>query len=105
MPGGLRLNIRLTPKAGRDDITGVKPTADGTLELCASVTAAPEKGRANEALLRLLAKSLNRPLRDLELVAGATDRHKQVLVAGDTTVLKGELTAWLAGLEDKKRVP
>ncbi len=87
----------------------MKPTAQaGTLaggaELCVSVTAAPEKGRANEALLRLLAKQLRRPLRDLDLVAGATDRHKQVLIRGDAAALEAELTAWLAGHE-KKRVP
>lgn len=87
----------------------MKPTADGGAELCIGVTAAPEKGRANEALLRLLAKSLRRPLRDLSLIAGETDRHKQVRVSGDAAVLETELTAWLAKArletKTKKRVP
>ena len=76
---------------------------DGAAELCIGVTAVPEKGRANEALLRLLAKSWNRPLRDLSLVTGTTDRHKQLLMAGDAEALECELTAWLAGFEQKKR--
>ena len=88
----------------------MKPTAaddgkGGGAELCVSVTAAPEKGRANDALLRLLAKSLKQPRRDLDLVAGETDRHKQVLVRGDAAALETELTAWFARLSEKKRVP
>lgn len=57
-------------------------------------------------MLRLLAKSLKHPLRDLELVAGETDRHKQVLLRGDAAALETELIAWFAGLDEKKkRVP
>ena len=91
MADGLRLAVRLTPKAGRDGIEGLKPTADGGVELAVKVTAVPENGKANDALLRLLAKRLKLPVSRLQLVAGTTDRHKQVLIGGDSSVLDAAL--------------
>jgi uncharacterized protein (TIGR00251 family) len=92
---GLRLEVRLTPKAGRDGIEGLRPTADGSVELAVKVTAVPENGKANDALLRLLAKRLKLPVSSLELVAGATDRHKQILIGGDSSALDTTLRAAL----------
>lgn len=92
---GLRLAVRLTPKAGRDGIDGLKPTADGGVELAVKVTAVPENGKANDALLRLLAKKLKLPVSGLQLVAGATDRHKQILIEGDTAMLEVALSSLL----------
>ncbi len=80
----------------------MKPTADGGAELCIGVTAVPEKGKANDALLRLLARQLRLPARDLSLVSGETDRHKQVLVAGEPAALETLIAARLpAGTASK----
>jgi uncharacterized protein (TIGR00251 family) len=49
-----------------------------------SVTAAPEKGKANKAILTLLAKSLGLRKSQLELLSGETSQHKRVLVRGIT---------------------
>jgi uncharacterized protein (TIGR00251 family) len=92
---GQRLAVRLTPKAGRDGIDGLKPTADGSVELAVKVTAVPENGKANDALLRLLARRLKLPVSALHLVAGATDRHKQILIEGDAAVLDAALSSLL----------
>ena len=100
MADGLRLAVRLTPKAGRDGIEGLKPTADGGVELSVKVTAVPENGKANDALLRLLAKRLKLPVSSLQLVAGMTDRHKQILIGGDPSALETALrTAFLSSKE------
>ena len=85
--------MRLTPKAGRDAIDGLKPTVDGGVELAVKVTAVPEHGKANDALLRLLAKKLKLPVSRLQLVAGATDRHKQILIGGEAVALDAALRA------------
>ncbi len=90
---GLRLAVRLTPKAGRDAIEGLKPTADGGVELAVKVTAVPENGKANDALLRLLAKRLKLPVSTFHLVVGATDRHKQILIEGDAAALAAALSS------------
>lgn len=95
---GLRLAVRLTPKAGRDAIDGLKPTADGGVELAVKVTAVPENGKANDALLRLLAKRLKLPVSRLQLVTGATDRHKQILIEGDATAVDAALRTALFSL-------
>lgn len=75
-----RIAIRLTPRAGLDRLD--PPGADG--ELRARVRAAPVDGAANEALLRLLADSLDLPRSALRLVAGAQGRRKLVEVEGLT---------------------
>jgi len=99
--GGLRLAVRLTPKAGRNGVTGIKPTAAGGGELDVRVTAVPEKGRANAALIALLAKALQVPAGAITLVAGDTDRHKQLHIAGDAAALGRALQDLVAGQSRK----
>jgi uncharacterized protein (TIGR00251 family) len=80
---GVLVPVRLTPKAGRNRIMGVKPNAEGTRRLAVSVTAVPEDGKANGALIELLAKTWKMPKSAITIAAGATARTKTVRVAGD----------------------
>lgn len=75
--GGALLNVFVQPKAAKDEIVGVHGPA-----LKLKVKAPPSEGRANDAVLGLLAKMLGVPKGDLELVAGAGSRHKRIAVAG-----------------------
>lgn len=75
--------MRLTPKGGRDSIEGVEMLSDGRAVLKARVRAAPSEGEANDALIRLIAKTLGVPARDVMLTAGATSRIKRLSVAGE----------------------
>lgn len=59
------------------------------------VTAPPEDGKANAALIRLLAKSWKLSKSDLTIVLGMTDRRKTVEIAGDSGLLMRRLTDWL----------
>jgi uncharacterized protein (TIGR00251 family) len=95
---GLKLAVRLTPRAKADRLLGVAATAEGRRVVRASVTAPPEDGRANEALLQLLARVWRLSRRDLAIVAGATSRHKTVSVVGDPQHLSGRLGALIAVL-------
>ena len=81
-PEGVVLAVWLTPKAGRDAIDGVDVLADGRVVLTARVRALPADGEANEALIRLIAKAVGVPPRDVALVAGATARLKRLAIAG-----------------------
>jgi len=67
-----RLMVRVTPRAARDGIDGFD--AVGTLRL--RVTAPPAEGEANAAIVKLLARALGLPARDIVLVSGATARRK-----------------------------
>lgn len=60
------------------------------------VTAPPEGGRANAAVLALLAETLAVPLRDLELTAGRASRDKVVSLTGVTAAQANERLAQAA---------
>jgi uncharacterized protein YggU (UPF0235/DUF167 family) len=83
----LRLEVRLTPRSARDAIEGEKLTADGRKVLAARVRAVPEDGRANAALLRLLAEACGVAAGKVSLVAGASSRLKSVRIEGDPSSL------------------
>jgi uncharacterized protein (TIGR00251 family) len=83
-PGGVVLWLRLTPKGGRDAIDGVEALSDGRLVLKARVRAAPEDGRANAALIELVAKLLKAPKKAVTIRSGETSRVKKLFIAGDS---------------------
>lgn len=95
---GLRVDLRVQPGARRDGVDGPVALDDGNIVLKLRVSAPPEGGRANAAVVRLLAKSWNLPKAALAVVAGQTARRKTLAVAGDGPALKRRLEAWLAGL-------
>ncbi len=92
--GGVRIAVRLTPNAGRDRIDGVAETGAG-LRLKVRVAAVPEKGKANTALVKLLAKAWRLPAGTISVVAGHKDRNKTILVAGNEDALAAMLENWL----------
>jgi uncharacterized protein (TIGR00251 family) len=94
----VRIAVRLTPRARADRLDGVAHLSDGAAVLKVSVTAPPADGRANEALLRLLAKEWDVPRRDLAIVVGHKSRNKAIGVAGDPALLLKRLGAALASL-------
>ena len=83
--------MRLTPKSSRDAIDGAASAADGSAHLRARVRAVPEKGKANDALERLLAGLLGVSVGAVSVAAGATSRLKTVRIAGDTDTLADRL--------------
>ena len=87
----LRIAVRLTPKGGRDAIDGWREDAAGKRVLAARVAAPPEDGKANEALVRLLAKTLDVAKSKVRIVTGETSRMKIVEVAGDSPSLAARL--------------
>jgi uncharacterized protein len=71
-PKGLFLHLRATPKSGRDEIAGF--SSDGTLQ--AKVTATPDKGKANEAVIATLAKTIHVAKSTFTQVSGETMCNK-----------------------------
>ncbi len=67
------ISVHLQPGARADAICGVHGDA-----LKCRVRARPQRGRANEALLKLLADALSRPQRSLEIVSGHGARRKRI---------------------------
>ena len=83
---GIILPVRLTPKSGRDEIVGIEAFG-GDAVLKARVRAAPEGGRANEALERLIAHWLKVPPSSVSVTQGGKSRLKQVLIEGEAYTL------------------
>lgn len=77
VPGGVRIAVRLAPKAARDRVGG--PHGDA---LKVAVTAPPVEGKANARLIRLLAKRLGVPKGAVRIVSGELARDKVVAVDG-----------------------
>jgi uncharacterized protein (TIGR00251 family) len=82
LASGVTLAVRLTPKGGRDSIDGIESLADGRVVLKVRVRASPQEGEANAALVRLIAKTVGVPPRDVALSAGATGRIKRLTISG-----------------------
>lgn len=74
---GVILSVRAQPGAKRNAITGVH---NGALRV--SVTAAPDKGKANDAIINVLAESFQLAKSSITLLGGATSRQKTFLLQG-----------------------
>lgn len=95
-PDGLLVEVRLTPHAAMDRIDGVETLSDGTPVLKARVRAVPEKGKANEAVLKLLARTAGLPGSRARLLSGDTARRKTILLDGDGAALAKAFTELFA---------
>ena len=93
-PRGVAVAVRLTPKSSANKIDGIEAAADGRPYVKARVSAAPEKGKANAALLKLLAKCWGLRVGDLEVSAGGKSRRKTVMIHGEPPDLLRRLTEW-----------
>jgi uncharacterized protein YggU (UPF0235/DUF167 family) len=93
----LRVAIRLSPRARVECLLAVAAWPAGRV-LKAPVTAPAEGGRANEAMLQLLARSWHLPRRDLSIIAGFKSRDKTVRISGDPLRLIEKITSEIAGL-------
>ena len=94
---GVDLFVRLTPKSASDKIEGLEVTADGRSHLKARVRAVPEKGAANAALEKLVAKTFSIPASKVAVSAGGTARLKTLHVIGDPVLLAEALDALTDG--------
>ncbi|HYJ36903.1 MAG TPA: DUF167 family protein [Rhizomicrobium sp.] len=93
--GGVRLALRLTPRAAKNGVDGIAQDADGRPLLKLRLVAPPVEGAANQALIAFLAKSLSLRKADISIRSGETSRIKILHLAGDSTALLQKLDAWL----------
>jgi uncharacterized protein len=88
-----RVRIRVSPGAARSGVVGRHGSGWKV-----RVAAAPERGKANEALIDLLADTLDIPRTDVQLVGGASSRDKTIVVRGvDAAQTEARLAAAAGG--------
>jgi hypothetical protein len=80
---GVVLAVKVTPKASRDEVLGIEIHAERPV-LRVRVSAAPDKGRANKAVVKLIGKWLGIPASSITLASGANARLKSLFLEGDT---------------------
>ncbi len=97
-PGGVRVTLRVTPKASRAGVAGLAVDAQGRGYVKLRVNAPAQDGKANAALLELLAKEWGLARTRLRIIRGARDRRKFVHVTGDTPELLETLKRWIEAI-------
>jgi uncharacterized protein len=81
------VDVRLTPRGGRDAIEGIERRDNGQAVVKARVRAAPSDGEANAALCRLIAAAAGVAVRDVTIAAGAKSRIKWVRIEGRAAMI------------------
>lgn len=79
---GVMLHISLTPKSSRDAVGEIVDSPSGCV-LKVKVRALPDKGLANQAVVKVLAKWLGVPKSSLELASGSRSRLKSIKISGN----------------------
>ncbi len=74
---GVTISVKVVPGSSRDKVVGILGEC-----LKIATSAAPEKGKANAAIVKTLAKTLGVDRRDVEIVAGTTSQRKEVRIRG-----------------------
>ena len=69
------INVRVTTKASKNDIRGVKND-----ELLISVTAVPENNKANVAIIDLISKKIGVPKSKMQIISGEKNRNKKISI-------------------------
>ena len=87
-PKGLFLHLRVTPKAGRDEVVGLVANAAGQKSLAVKVSKPPEKGAATAAVIETLAKSVGVAKSSFRLTSGEASRDKVVEVVQNENAVR-----------------
>ena len=74
-PEGLLIDVRVQPKSSKNIIVGIHAKA-----LKIKLSAPPVEGKANKALIQLIAKLLRCPKTAVEIISGQASRNKRLLV-------------------------
>jgi len=78
---GYILRIRVTPNASKCGISGIFVDSNNQDFLKINLTAVPEKGKANQELIKFLSKILNLSKSNFSIISGETDRYKKILLS------------------------
>lgn len=77
---GVLLEIRVTPRSSRDAIAGRHTAVDGTVSLAVKVSASPDKGKANQAVIDLMSEAIGVPRSCISIRSGKASRSKLILI-------------------------
>lgn len=82
------MRVRLAPNSSCCKVSGLFADADGVEWLKICVISVPEKGRANQELIKFLAAQLKIAKSAIEIASGELDRYKKILLQAEHSVLE-----------------
>lgn len=77
---GIILRVRLTPNSSCCKVCGIFVSSDASKWLKINVISIPEKGKANQELIKFLSKELKLAKSSLTIISGELDRYKKILI-------------------------
>lgn len=77
------LAVQVSPRSAENAVVGWSSSLNDKPELLVKLTASPTDGKANEALIKLLAKELGIPKSRISIKNGHTSRHKLLAIDGE----------------------
>ena len=86
------LAVRVTPRSSKPGLGEWRAGADGREELEIRVAEPPADGAATDAVVKVLAKALGTSRSEVEIISGATSRHKRVAVPLDASEVRRRLS-------------
>jgi len=95
---GILLDVRVTAKSAATRLAGLHTAADGIVSLAVKVSAPPDKGKANAAVIGVLAEAFGLPKSTVSIAAGETSRRKTVHISGNPEGLAPRIEAVLTTL-------
>ena len=95
--GSIFFRVNVLPKASANRIEGIAVREDGAA-LKVRVTAVPDKGKANKAIVRLLSKQTGVASGRFDVVSGMTSRKKRLKISGADEELLNRLIEWSKSL-------
>ncbi len=97
---GIVFRVRLTPNSSvcKENGWWVSPEGDEYLKI--NVISVPEKGKANQELVKFLSKNLKVAKSNFKIISGELDRYKKILISGNVSELEDRLNKWLGNLDD-----
>jgi len=95
---GVRIAVRVTTRASRDEVSGVIRDTDDRLWIEARVRAIPDRGKANAAITKLIGDEVGVAKTSVSVLSGTTNRNKILHIEGDPGELMPLVSEWLEGL-------
>lgn len=80
---GIKLHIKAQPNARKTEFGEILNLPDGKIVLKIRINAVPDKGKANKAIIKYLAKSWKLPKKSIKIISGETSRLKTIKISGN----------------------
>lgn len=80
IPRNQYLRIKVIPKSGKNEVVSITEDGDGEKSVKIRIAAPPEKGKANNELIKFLSKELNIHKENIFIISGKSTPLKLIRI-------------------------